>query len=164
MVDYCRAIDSIQNGHYYYLHTASYTVTLIKQNKKGTGTMERLALAPAMLLQRIGMHPRYKGYAYVYLILTIIEEHPEHLYNLRSLVYPRLTEHFNCTQAGIERNIRFAVQRTFERGDSAMLARLFRNAGEWPPTNTEFIAVLAQCLIYGHVGFSDGEELRYVVR
>lgn len=41
--------------------------------------MEKLALAPAMLLQKVGMHPRYKGYAYVYLILTLIEEHPEYL-------------------------------------------------------------------------------------
>ncbi len=126
--------------------------------------MERMSIAPAILLQRIGMHPRYKGYAYVYVILTIIQEHPEYLYNLRSFVYPRLTERYNCTQAGIERNIRFAVQRTFERGDSKALARLFRNASEWPPTNTEFIAVLAQSLIYGNVGFNDGEELKYVVQ
>ncbi len=127
--------------------------------------MERLALAPAMLLQKIGMHPRYKGYAYVYLILTIIEEHPEYLYNMRSFVYPRLTERYQCSQAGIERNIRFAVQRTFERGDRQMLTRLFRNnASEWPPTNTEFIAVLAQCLLYGYTGINDGEELRYVVK
>ncbi|HWQ59311.1 MAG TPA: sporulation initiation factor Spo0A C-terminal domain-containing protein [Clostridia bacterium] len=127
--------------------------------------MEKLALAPAMLLQKIGMHPRYKGYAYVYLILSIIQEHPEYLYNMRSLVYPKLSERYQCTQAGIERNIRFAVQRTFERGDRQILSRLFRSsASEWPPTNTEFIAVLSQCLLYGYIGFNDGEELRYVVK
>lgn len=127
--------------------------------------MEKLALAPAMLLQKVGMHPRYKGYAYVYLILTIIQEHPEYLYNMRSLVYPKLAERYNCTQAGIERNIRFAVQRTFERGDRQMLARLFRNnPSEWPPTNTEFIAIMSQCLLHGYIGFSDGVELKYVVK
>lgn len=127
--------------------------------------MEKLALAPAMLLQKVGMHPRYKGYAYVYLILTLIQEHPEYLYNMRTLIYPKLTERFKCSQAGIERNIRFAIQRTFERGDRQMLSRLFHNnAGEWPPTNTEFIAVLSQCLLYGYVGYNDAEELRYVVK
>jgi len=127
--------------------------------------MEKLALAPAMLLQKVGMHPRYKGYAYVYLILTLIQEHPEYLYNMRTLIYPKLTERFKCSQAGIERNIRFAIQRTFERGDRQMLSRLFHNnAGEWPPTNTEFIAVLSQCLLYGYVGYNDAEGLRYVVK
>ena len=127
--------------------------------------MEKLALAPAMLLQKVGMHPRYKGYAYVYLILTLIEEHPEYLYNMRSFVYPKLEERFKCTQAGIERNIRFAVQRTFERGDRQMLLRLFHdNVNEWPPTNTEFIAILSQCLLYGYAGYSDGEERRSVVK
>jgi two-component system response regulator (stage 0 sporulation protein A) len=127
--------------------------------------MEKLALAPAMLLQKVGMHPRYKGYAYVYLILTLIQEHPEYLYNMRTLIYPKLTERFKCTQAGIERNIRFAIQRTFERGDRQMLSKLFHNnVGEWPPTNTEFIAVLSQCLLYGYIGYNDAEEIRYVVK
>ena len=112
--------------------------------------MDTSSLSPAHLLRLIGMHPRYKGYAYILFILTLLREKPEYLYNLRAKVYPLLMERFDCSMAGIERNIRFVVQRTCERGNLEALSMLF-GCSNWPPTNSEFIAVLSQCHQYGMV-------------
>ena len=45
---------------------------------------------PALLLRDIGMHPRYKGYAYLLHILDVTNEQPELLYKMSSVVYPEI--------------------------------------------------------------------------
>lgn len=125
--------------------------------------MENRILAPTLMLRSIGMHPRYKGYAYVQFILSLILQRPEYLYNLRAAVYPRVIERFGCTQAGIERNIRFVVQKTFETGDPDKLEHIFGDRKCWPPTNTEFIAVLAQSILFELAEFA-GENAYAVVK
>ncbi len=124
--------------------------------------MENSILAPALLLRSIGMHPRYKGYAYVQFILSLILKKPEYLYNMRGIVYPKVIERFGCTQAGIERNIRFVVQKTFENGNAERLEYLFGDKKFWPPTNTEFIAVLAQSILFELDEFSGEKDFAVV--
>jgi len=46
--------------------------------------------APALALRAIGMHPKYAGYGYSLAILRITHRHPEYIYRLPKMVYPRI--------------------------------------------------------------------------
>ena len=50
--------------------------------------------APALALRAIGMHPKYAGYGYSLAILRITHRHPEYIYRLPKMVYPRIMELF----------------------------------------------------------------------
>lgn len=79
--------------------------------------------APALALRAIGMHPKYAGYGYSLAILRITHRHPEYIYRLPKMVYPRIMELFGCTRSALDRNIRFAIERTWKTETK----RCFRN-------------------------------------
>ena len=95
--------------------------------------------APALALRAIGMHPKYAGYGYSLAILRITHRHPEYIYRLPKMVYPRIMELFGCTRSALDRNIRFAIERTWENGNQALLSKLFG----------EFISVMTDFILYG---------------
>lgn len=102
----------------------------------------------ANLLRTVGMHPKYKGYAYILLMLQKTQVEPETMYNISSGLYPLVMERYGVSQAAVERCIRFAIRRTWEIGNVEMLEELF-SAYETGciPTTSEFIAVMTECII-----------------
>ena len=107
---------------------------------------------PAMALRAIGMHPKYAGYGYTVEILKITKNHPEYTYRLAKAVYPQIMEKFGCTRSALDRNIRFAIERTWENGNQVLLQQLFGAFGtNWIPTNTEFISVLTDLVLHGSI-------------
>jgi hypothetical protein len=93
------------------------------------------------------MHPKYKGYAYVHHILSLTQQRPEYMYHLTTQLYPRVAQRFGVTQTSVERNIRFAIKRTWESGNKSELRRLFCVYDvKWIPTNSEFISVLTEAI------------------
>ncbi|MCI5915434.1 MAG: sporulation initiation factor Spo0A C-terminal domain-containing protein [Christensenella sp.] len=96
------------------------------------------------------MHPKYAGYGYSLAILRITHRHPEYIYRLPKMVYPRIMELFGCTRSALDRNIRFAIERTWENGNQALLSKLFGAFGtNLTPTNIEFISVMTDFILYG---------------
>ncbi|HWR18371.1 MAG TPA: sporulation initiation factor Spo0A C-terminal domain-containing protein [Clostridia bacterium] len=103
---------------------------------------------PANVLRAIGMPPKYKGYAYVQYILMLTQQRQEYMYHLTTQLYPRVAQHFDVTQVSVERNIRFAIRRTWDSGNKTELRRLFCVYDvRWIPTNSEFISVLTEVII-----------------
>lgn len=102
----------------------------------------------ANLLRNVGMHPKYKGYAYMLLMLQKTQEQPEVMYNISGGLYPAVMERYGVSQAAVERCIRFAIRRTWESGNTDMLKELF-GAYETGcvPTTGEFIAVMTECIM-----------------
>lgn len=83
-------------------------------------------------------------------ILRITHRHPEYIYRLPKMVYPRIMELFGCTRSALDRNIRFAIERTWENGNQTLLSQLFGAFGtNWTPTNIEFISVMTDFILYG---------------
>lgn len=106
--------------------------------------------APALALRAIGMHPKYAGYGYTLSILQITQRHPEYIYRLPKMVYPDTMQLYGCTRSALDRNIRFAIERTWENGNQALLTTLFGQLGAtWVPTNTEFICVMTDFILHG---------------
>lgn len=104
----------------------------------------------ASLLRAIGMLPKYKGYWFLLYILEIAVEDPLAAHNISARLYPRVCNRFGVSCAQVERNIRFAIRRTWETDATGYMHALFRNYSiTYVPTNSEFIAVMTECLIFG---------------
>ena len=102
------------------------------------------------VLKNIGMHPKYKGFKCILDILRITCDNSECVYQMSRMVYPILTEKYGCTKSSIERNIRFAILRTWESGNAETLKEFFgAYVRGWVPTNAEFIAVVTMYLTSG---------------
>lgn len=103
---------------------------------------------PADVLHEIGMQPKYKGYAYLLFLLQQTEEHPEMMYDLSRGLYLVAMRHFMITRNNLERNMRFAIRRTWEDGNKAAIRRIF---GAYDmhdvPTVAEAITILTECML-----------------
>ena len=80
----------------------------------------------ANMLRAVGMHPKYKGYAYVLCILEKTGMEPERLYGSAGEMYRLVEEKFGIKRAAMERCIRFAIQRTWIRATTSSKSCLAR--------------------------------------
>ena len=103
---------------------------------------------PADVLREIGMLPKYKGYAYLLFILQQTEINPEMMYDLSQKLYPMTMRHFLITRNNMERNIRFAICRTWQSGNKAAIQRIF-GAYELQdvPSIVDFITIITECML-----------------
>ena len=104
---------------------------------------------PADVLREIGMPPRYKGYAYLLFMLQQTQKDPDLVYNLCNGLYPLATAHFQVPGCNLERNIRFAINRTWEHGNQQNLSRLFAAYDiDRTPSISEFLAILTEAMLF----------------
>ncbi len=103
---------------------------------------------PADVLREVGMRPKYKGYAYALFMLQQTEIHPEMMYDLSNGLYPLTMRHFMITRNNMERNIRFAILRTWEEGNKPAIRRIFDAYDMHDvPSIAEFITILTECML-----------------
>ena len=89
------------------------------------------------------MSPKYRGCAYLIFILHVTTEKPEYIYQLTTKIYPMVMKRFQAGKSSVERNIRFAIKRTWEDGNKDTILKIFGpKYAKWPPTNSEFISIL----------------------
>ena len=65
---------------------------------------------------------------------------------MTKILYPEVAKRFNSTASRVERAIRHAIEVAWNRGDIDVLSSYFGytvNAQKGKPTNSEFIAMLA---------------------
>ena len=65
------------------------------------------------------------------------------------VLYPEVAKKFGTTPSRVERAIRHAIEVAWDRGDIDVLNSYFGytiNNGRGKPTNSEFIAMIADCL------------------
>ena len=113
----------------------------------------------ARLLRAIGMSPKYKGYAYILYILTLAIEDTSLTHNISSQLYSLVCDKYHVHSHIVERNIRFAIKRTWEAQNSAKMHQLFQIYGiDYVPTNREFICIMTDCA--AHKSFPAPTQLR----
>ena len=107
----------------------------------------------ANMLRAVGMHPKYKGYAYLLCILETTGSEPERLYRGAAEAYERVANKFGTRQGAVERCMRFAIRRTWENGNIKALRELFGAYDtNYVPTISEFMAVLTEGICCGREG------------
>ena len=98
------------------------------------------------MIHEIGVPAHIKGYQYLREAIMMSVEDVEMLNSITKILYPTIAKRFDTTSSRVERAIRHAIEVAWSRGRMETLDSLFGytvNTGKGKPTNSEFIALIA---------------------
>lgn len=155
--------EAMENGAYYYMikpiqpvhlcerisSIAGYTSvtpqTAIPDNLNSTS----LEMAITDVILNIGIPAHVKGYQYIRQAIMLSIEDANMINSVTKVLYPTVAKIYNTTSSRVERAIRHAIEIAWDRGDVDILNSYFGytiNTGKGKPTNSEFIAMIADKL------------------
>jgi two-component system response regulator (stage 0 sporulation protein A) len=106
----------------------------------------------ALKLQAVGVPAHLLGYEYLKSALSICMDNPAAIRAMTTGLYPAIAAAHDTTASKVERGIRHAIEACWDRCDMDTLEIVFGRivaSREKQPSNTEFIAVLAEQLRMG---------------
>lgn len=98
------------------------------------------------MIHEIGVPAHIKGYQYLREAIMMSVEDMDMLNSITKILYPTIAKRFQTTPSRVERAIRHAIEVAWSRGRMETLEALFGytiNTGKGKPTNSEFIALIA---------------------
>ena len=98
------------------------------------------------IIHEIGVPAHIKGYQYLREAIMMSVNDPVMISSITKLLYPTIAKRFQTTTSRVERAIRHAIEVAWSRGRMETLDALFGytiNTGKGKPTNSEFIALIA---------------------
>lgn len=98
------------------------------------------------MIHEIGVPAHIKGYQYLREAIMMSVEDTTMLSSITKILYPTIAKKFQTTPSRVERAIRHAIEVAWSRGRMETLDTLFGytvNTGKGKPTNSEFIALIA---------------------
>ena len=101
------------------------------------------------IIHQIGVPAHIKGYHYLREAIMLSVEDSDILNSVTKILYPTVAKRFDTTSSRVERAIRHAIEVAWDRGDIDTLNSYFGytiNGGRGKPTNSEFIAMIADKL------------------
>ena len=98
------------------------------------------------MIHEIGVPAHIKGYQYLREAIMLSVSNNEMLNCITKVLYPTIAKKYETTPSRVERAIRHAIEVAWSRGRMETLDSLFGytiNTGKGKPTNSEFIALIA---------------------
>ena len=98
------------------------------------------------MIHEIGVPAHIKGYQYLREAIMMSVEEPDMLGSITKVLYPTIAKNNQTTASRVERAIRHAIEVAWNRGRMETLDAMFGytiNTGKGKPTNSEFIALIA---------------------
>lgn len=98
------------------------------------------------MIREIGIPAHIKGYQYIREGIMMSVKDPEILNYITKYLYPTIAKKYHTTTSSVERAIRHAIEVAWNRGKLDSMETLFGynvNSGKGKPTNSEFIALIA---------------------
>ncbi len=98
------------------------------------------------MIHEIGVPAHIKGYQYLREAIMMSVEDIDMLNSITKILYPTIAKKYQTTPSRVERAIRHAIEVAWSRGRMETLDELFGytiNTGKGKPTNSEFIALIA---------------------
>ncbi len=119
-----------------------------REKKAVKETQEAISLERDVtgMLHKIGVPAHIKGYQYLREAIIYSVEDPEMLGAVTKILYPAIAKRSHTTSSRVERAIRHAIEVAWNRGCEEVLEEIFGytiSVGRGKPTNSEFIAMLA---------------------
>ena len=111
---------------------------VFQQNCREADDDERIV----RLLREMGLSMRCKGFRYAREALRRFADMPEEQVSVTKVIYPAVAAAFHTTAVNVERAIRSAILAAWQKDGCLRQQELFRSR----PTNSEFLAVLAEVL------------------
>ena len=113
---------------------------------KETYIEQNLETDVTQMLHEIGIPAHIKGYQYLRDAIIMSVRDTEMLSSVTKILYPTIAKTHKTTPSRVERAIRHAIEVAWGRGELDTLNSLFGytvNGGKGKPTNSEFIALIA---------------------
>lgn len=101
------------------------------------------------IIHQVGIPAHIKGYHYLRSAILLSIKNPEMVNAITKILYPTVAKMYQTTSSRVERAIRHAIEVAWDRGDIDTLNSYFGytiNNGRGKPTNSEFIALIADKL------------------
>ena len=101
------------------------------------------------IIRDIGIPANIKGYQYIREGIIMAVNDVNMLNYITKLLYPSIAKKYKTTSSSVERAIRHAIEVAWNRGQIDVINDIFGytvNAGKGKPTNSEFIALIADKL------------------
>lgn len=98
------------------------------------------------IIHEIGVPAHIKGYQYLRDAIMMSVDDSEMLNSITKILYPSIAKQHNTTPSRVERAIRHAIEVAWSRGKVDTIDELFGytvNNGKGKPTNSEFVALIA---------------------
>ena len=98
------------------------------------------------MIHEIGVPAHIKGYQYLREAIMMSVTDCTMISSITKILYPTIAKRFQTTPSRVERAIRHAIEVAWSRGRMETLDALFSytvNTGKGKPTNSEFIALIA---------------------
>ncbi len=98
------------------------------------------------IIHEIGVPAHIKGYQYLRDAIIMSINDMEMLNSITKILYPSIAKKYQTTASRVERAIRHAIEVAWSRGKMDTIDALFGytiNTGKGKPTNSEFIALIA---------------------
>ena len=111
-----------------------------------TGVVRDLEKDVTDIIHEIGVPAHIKGYQYLREAIMMSVQDVEMLGSITKVLYPTIAKKYQTTPSRVERAIRHAIEVAWSRGRMETLDALFGytiNTGKGKPTNSEFIALIA---------------------
>ena len=120
--------------------------TYINIDEKNGDNLEALV---TNVIHEVGVPAHIKGYQYLRDGIIMVIEDVEILNQVTKQLYPELAKKHKTTPSRVERAIRHAIEVAWNRGQIETIESIFGytiNANKGKPTNSEFIAMIADKL------------------
>ena len=114
--------------------------------KKEDYTERNLEADVTNIIHEIGVPAHIKGYQYLREAIIMSVNDIEMLNSITKILYPTIAKKYQTTPSRVERAIRHAIEVAWSRGKMDTIDELFGctiNNGKGKPTNSEFIALIA---------------------
>lgn len=101
------------------------------------------------IMHEIGVPAHIKGYQYLRDAILMVIKDLDIINSITKQLYPTIAREYNTTPSRVERAIRHAIEVAWSRGQVDTIDSLFGytvNLGKGKPTNSEFIAMVADKL------------------
>lgn len=106
------------------------------------------------MIHEVGVPAHIKGYHYLRDAIMMSVNDMEMLGAVTKILYPAIAKKHNTTSSRVERAIRHAIEVAWSRGRIETIEDLFGytiNEGKGKPTNSEFIALIADKIRLGKI-------------
>ena len=105
------------------------------------------------ILHDVGIPAHIKGYIFLREAILRVYNNQEYLGQITKSLYPDIASKFSSSSSRVERAIRHAIEVAWNRGNVDCIDNIFGytiSADKAKPTNSEFIAMIADKLIIEH--------------
>jgi two-component system response regulator (stage 0 sporulation protein A) len=105
-------------------------------------------------LHELGVPAHIKGYLYLRTGIEMVYNEIELLGGITKVLYPEVAKQYKTTSSRVERAIRHAIEVAWNRGNIEAIRNIFSYTicyNKTKPTNSEFIAMLADKLRLGNI-------------